>query len=124
LSRKNQAAIFYGMEALTVGGFWAEGRGGIIFHDDGKYIPLRPGMTVIFPVGTNRYSFVEVAPDETRYIFRQYCHAGVMRWVEKGGRLDSDFEKKASEEEKALWETKRGIRGQNAAKLYSKLKDI
>ncbi|KAJ7078531.1 hypothetical protein C8R43DRAFT_910356, partial [Mycena crocata] len=125
LSRKNFDAIFYGMEVFTVRGDSAwEKRGGIIMWDDGKYIPLRPGTTVIFPVGTKRFSFVPVAPHETRFIFRQYGHAGVMRWVEKGGRSDMQFNKKVSAEEKALWEAKHVIRGQSAAKLYSHLKDV
>ncbi|KAJ7105448.1 hypothetical protein C8R43DRAFT_906554 [Mycena crocata] len=125
LSRKNPEATFEGFEALTVTGEWDwVKRGGIIFWEDEKTIALRPGMTVLFPAGTKRYSFVPVAPHETRYIFRQYCHAGVMRWCQKGGRSDTEFDKKATVAEKAAWEAKRASCGKAAAKLYSKLGDI
>ncbi|KAJ7716562.1 hypothetical protein B0H16DRAFT_1741225 [Mycena metata] len=123
-SRKNWEATFYAFEAITSCGDydWKE-RGGIIFWDDDRIVPLRPGTTVVFPGGTKRYSFIPVAAHETRYIVRQYCHASALRFVEKG-RCDADFEADASEGEVEAWETKRARRGTAAARMYSKLKDL
>ncbi|KAJ7044908.1 hypothetical protein C8F04DRAFT_1250151 [Mycena alexandri] len=124
VSRKNWESTFYGFEAITsCGDYDWKQRGGLILWDDDRIIPLRPGATVIFPGGTKRYSFIPVAPHETRYIFRQYCHASALRFVEKG-RCDTDFEADASDSEVEAWETKRARRGTAAARMYSKLKDI
>lgn len=125
LSRKNWDATFYGFEAITVGGSYDwRVRGGIIFWDDDRVFPLRPGSTVLFPAGTKRFSFVPVAQHETWYTIRQFCHASALRWVEKGGRSDSIFDRKASLVEKEAWNAKREQRGKIAAKKYSKLRDI
>ncbi|KAJ7666202.1 hypothetical protein DFH06DRAFT_925247, partial [Mycena polygramma] len=81
LSRKNWESTFYGLEAITSCGTydWEERRG-IILWDDDRVIPMPPGTTVVFPAGAKQYSFVPVAPHESRYLFRQYCHAGALRW--------------------------------------------
>ncbi|KAJ7735171.1 hypothetical protein B0H16DRAFT_1731435 [Mycena metata] len=124
VSRKNWEATFYAFEAITSCGDydWKE-RGGIILWDDDHIIPLRPGTTIVFPGGTKRYSFIPVAAHETRYIFRQYCHASALRFVEKG-RCDADFDADASDGEVEAWETKRTRRGTTAARMYSKLRDL
>ncbi|KAJ7823662.1 hypothetical protein B0H13DRAFT_1654926 [Mycena leptocephala] len=124
-SRKNWDGAFYGLEAFTTCGAydWTE-RGGIVFWDDDRVIPLRPGTTVVFPAGTKRFSFVPVAPHEKQFIFRQYSNMGAFRWIEKGGRSDSEFEELASVEEEEAWIIKRERRGQTAARMYSKLDDI
>ncbi|KAJ7140434.1 hypothetical protein C8R46DRAFT_921364 [Mycena filopes] len=125
LSAKNWDASFYAWEAITsLGNYTSEERGGIILWEDGRVFPLTPGATFVFPSGTKRYSFVPVAPDETRVIFRQFCNAGALRWAEKGGRSDSEFDREASDDEKAAWEARRTARAETAAKLYSKLNDL
>ncbi|KAJ7895681.1 hypothetical protein B0H13DRAFT_1624307, partial [Mycena leptocephala] len=125
LSRKNWDATFYGLEAVTSFGHydWRK-RGGFVSWDDNRVIPLRPGATVIFPAGMKRFSFVPVAPNETRFLFRQYCHAGALRWVEKDGRSDAEFEAEASAAEAEAWDVKRAHRGKIAAQMYSKIGDI
>ncbi|KAJ7172871.1 hypothetical protein C8R43DRAFT_873922 [Mycena crocata] len=125
VSRKNLDAVFYGFEALTVFGEYDwEVRGHIIFWDDEGAIPLRPGSTVLFPAGTKRYSFLAVASNETRFVFRQFCHSGIIRWLERGCMSDLEFEENASVEEMAMWNAKRNARGRTSAKLYGKLKDV
>ncbi|KAJ7177590.1 hypothetical protein C8R46DRAFT_888291, partial [Mycena filopes] len=125
LSAKNWDANFYSFEAITsFGTYDSAERGGLILWEDGRVFPLKSGWTFVFPSGTKRYSFVPVAPNETRVLFRQFCNAGALRWAEKGGRSDSQFELKASNAEKAAWEAKRAIRGETAAKMYSKLGDL
>jgi hypothetical protein len=78
----------------------------------------------LFPAGTKRYSFVPVAPHETRFLFRQYCNAGVLRWLEKGGQTDSEFDLLASSEQTEAWEEKRKNRGKAALKKFSKYGDV
>ncbi|KAJ7080881.1 hypothetical protein C8R43DRAFT_909878, partial [Mycena crocata] len=122
MSRKNPDATLDGMEAMTFLGEFTDG--GIVFWEDDVTIPLRPGNTVIFPSGTKRFSFAALKPNETRYIFRQYCNAGAMRWLEKGNRSDTEFDASASVEEKEEWEAKRARRAVASSKLYTKINDI
>ncbi|KAJ7472810.1 hypothetical protein FB451DRAFT_1036210 [Mycena latifolia] len=125
LSRKSLEGTFYGFEVITTVGTYAwEERGGIIFWDDDALIPLRPGATVLFPAGTKCYSFVPVAPHESRFLFRQYCHRGALRWVKKGCCSDAEFNASATDDELAAWQAKSASRGKWVAKLFSKLKDV
>ncbi|KAJ6547926.1 hypothetical protein DFH09DRAFT_926679 [Mycena vulgaris] len=81
------------MEAITSIGNYDHTKGGhIIFWGPGGkgVVELAPGHTIIFPARTKRYSFVAVAPNETRFLFCQWCNAGVLRWIEKGGRSDTE----------------------------------
>jgi hypothetical protein len=57
-------------------------------------------------------------------VFRQYCHAGVLRWVEKGGRSDVQFEVKAKQAEVDAWNQFRTQRGRASAGMFSKIGDI
>jgi hypothetical protein len=79
---------------------------------------------VLFPAGTKHYSLAAVAPHETQYVFRQYCHAGVLRWVEKGGRSDVQFEVKAKRAEVEAWNEFCTKRGHASARMFSKIGDI
>ncbi|KAJ7907848.1 hypothetical protein B0H13DRAFT_1618069, partial [Mycena leptocephala] len=110
---------------LTVLGFWNHKEcGGIQFFGGEGVVELIPGATIAVPAGTMAYKLLPVAPHERRYIFRQYCHAGVFRWLEKGGRSDKDFDEYASEEEIAAWDERRANRGQSSLKMFSKLGDV
>jgi hypothetical protein len=122
LSRKNWDATFYGLEAVTSFGHydWRE-RGGFVSWDDNRVIPLRPGATVVFPAGTKKFSFLPVAPNETCFLFRQYCHAGALRWVGKDGRSDSEFEAEASAAEAEAWDIKRAAGGRPQHRCIAKL---
>ncbi|KAJ7493143.1 hypothetical protein B0H11DRAFT_1911570 [Mycena galericulata] len=110
LSRKNRDAQFDTMEAITVGGdyAWEQGRAMIIFWDDYVAIPLRPGTTVLYPTGTKR----------------QFCHAGVLRWIDKGFQSDEDFATALSEEGYIDFQTGRQRRGQTGIHKYTKINDI
>ncbi|KAJ7727501.1 hypothetical protein B0H14DRAFT_2284124, partial [Mycena olivaceomarginata] len=103
---------------ITVIGSWDPRKGGgIMFWDDDALIELIPGATVLFPAGTKHYSLVAVAPHETQYVFRQYCHAGVLRWVEKGGRSDVQFEVMAKRAEVEAWNEFRAKRGHASVRI-------
>jgi hypothetical protein len=122
---KNPDIAFDTMEAVTVFGSWDyKTGGGILLPEDEGMIQLKPGATILFPAGTKRFTFVAVAPHETRYFFRQYCHAGVLRWVEKGGRSDTEFEDVSSAEEIMAWNEHRAQRGRASIKMFSKLRDV
>jgi hypothetical protein len=110
---------------LTVLGFWNhKEHGGIQFFGGEGVVELIPGATIAVPAGTMPYTLLPVAPHERRYVFRQYCHASVFRWLEKGGRSDKDFDEYASEEEITAWEERRANRGQSSLKMFSKLEDV
>ncbi|KAJ7823464.1 hypothetical protein B0H13DRAFT_1659025 [Mycena leptocephala] len=122
---KNTEVAFDTFEAVTVVGAWDHERGGgILFPEDESVIQLKPGATVLFPAGTKRFTFVAIAPHEKRYFFRQFCHGGVLRWLEKGGRSDTEFEDLASAAEIASWNERRARRGEMSLKMFSKLGDI
>ncbi|KAJ7766364.1 hypothetical protein DFH07DRAFT_769906 [Mycena maculata] len=124
-SRPNRESKFDAMELLTIGGSydWKE-RGLLLFWDDHGTFPLRPSSTVAYPAGTKRFSFIPVAPHETFYVFRQYCHAGVMRWIEKDFRSDAQFEEEASDEELADMKEARESHGRNTIKNFTKIHDV
>ncbi|KAJ7468415.1 hypothetical protein B0H11DRAFT_2238881 [Mycena galericulata] len=126
LSRKNREAQFDTMEALTVGGTyaWEQGRAMIIFWDDYAAIPLRQGTTVVYPAGTKRFSFTGIAPHEKFYIFRQFCHAGVLRWIDKDFQSDDEFAASLSEEGYIDFQTARRRRGETSIDKYTKINDI
>ncbi|KAJ7079707.1 hypothetical protein B0H15DRAFT_787799, partial [Mycena belliarum] len=124
-SYKNYYGALDTMEVITSIGTYDYKKGGhIVFWDDKKIFELRSGGTVMFPAASKRYSFLPVAPNEKRFLFRQFCNGGALRWVEKGGRSDSDFEAVASEEELEAWAEKLAARGYASAKRFTKLEDI
>lgn len=123
-SRKNFDSVFFGMEAFTVCGSWDPSRGVCVFWEDEGIISLHHGTTVIFPAGTKRWSFGALKAHEHMYVFHQFFHAGVWRWLEKGGRSDAEFARDASNDELAAWNAKCAARGESTLKLYSKLRDI
>ncbi|KAJ7123798.1 hypothetical protein C8R43DRAFT_1135849 [Mycena crocata] len=124
LSQKTFDSNFLTMEAITSVGTYAKARGHIIFFDDEGTVEFPPGSTALFPAGTKRFSFAPVAAHETRYLFRQFCHASVLRWLEKDGQGDTEFEHWASADQISVWEAKRASRGLTAIKNFSKLNDI
>ncbi|KAJ7629777.1 hypothetical protein DFH06DRAFT_1005813 [Mycena polygramma] len=113
------------MEAVTVVGSWDHTKGGgILFDEDKGMVQLKPGATVLYPAGTKAVTFVAIAPHEKRYFFRQFVHAGVLRWVQKGGRSDTEFDNLASPTESAQWNALRNRRGRDSIKLFGKLGDV
>ncbi|KAJ7933049.1 hypothetical protein B0H13DRAFT_1592646 [Mycena leptocephala] len=124
-SQKNRDAAFDTMEVLTALGSYDHTKGGhVIFWDDGDIVEFPVGATLIYPAGTKRISFTAVGKGEHQHFFRQFCHAGVLRWVAKGGRSDDEFDRDASLEDIAAWDQMRRHRGQTSAKLFSKLRDL
>ncbi|KAJ7028876.1 hypothetical protein C8F04DRAFT_963409, partial [Mycena alexandri] len=122
---KNIQAAFDTMEAITVLGNWNHRTGGgVWFPQDKALVELVPGATVLIPAGTKPYSLVGVRPHEKQFVFRQFCNAGVLRWVKKGLRSDTEFEQGASPDELAAWEEYRVLRGRAALKKFSRLNEV
>ncbi|KAJ7205392.1 hypothetical protein C8J57DRAFT_1405486 [Mycena rebaudengoi] len=116
-------------EVITVlGRYDHKRRGHMILWDDDSIFPLVPGTTILIPTGTKRVSFLPVAGNEKQFLFRQYFHSSVLRWVEKGGYSDSSADREAATSEEAAaglaaWEAGRSWRAQTSQKLFSKLSD-
>ncbi|KAJ7673624.1 hypothetical protein B0H17DRAFT_911239, partial [Mycena rosella] len=77
---------------IVVGKYAHKERGQLILGQDKAMVEVPSGTTLIFPSGTKHFSFAAVAPHETRYLFRQYCDAVVIRWIQKGSLSDAEFE--------------------------------
>ncbi|KAJ7772557.1 hypothetical protein DFH07DRAFT_953023 [Mycena maculata] len=124
-ARKNCEAQYDTMEALTICGEynWWENRGRLIFWDDCRSILLKPGTTVLFPVGTKHFSFVGVEPGETICVFWQFCHASALRWLAKDCQSDTQFEAEVSDEELEAFKAERLAQPKASMRLYSKLDD-
>lgn len=118
------------VEAITVLGRYDDTRRGhLILWDDDNIFQMVPGTTVLIPSGTKRSTFLTVAGNEKQFLFRQYFHSSVLRWMEKGGYSDTAFEWEASESEEAAgrlvgWEARRLRRAQTSRKSFSKLEDV
>ncbi|KAK7040002.1 hypothetical protein R3P38DRAFT_2770127 [Favolaschia claudopus] len=124
LSYKNRRATFYFVEALTAVGKFNDLEGGqLVLPENDASLRFGPGFTAVL-AATTEYRLAAVAKDEERFLFRQFFCAGVLRWAEKGGRTDAEFDEKASEEEKQAWEDMRLARGYEAFNLFSELRDI
>jgi hypothetical protein len=124
-SQKNFNGGLDTMEVITSIGNYDHKQGGhVVLWDDNKIIELPSGASVMFVAGTKRYSFVPVGRNEERFLFRQFCNAGVLRWIEKGGYSDSEFDMVMSPEVIAAWEERRAGRGAASAKLFTRLNDI
>ncbi|KAJ7798999.1 hypothetical protein B0H13DRAFT_1673803 [Mycena leptocephala] len=122
---KNLDTVFDTFELLTVLGFWNhKAGGGIQFMDGDGVMELIPGATVAIPTGTKGYRLLPIASHEKRYVFRQYCHASVLRWMTKGGRSDREFDRDASDEDSLAWDEMRTNHGHASIKMFSKLRDI
>ncbi|KAJ7652312.1 hypothetical protein B0H17DRAFT_1214977 [Mycena rosella] len=109
LSQKNYNGAIDTMEVVTLIGFHPHQKSGyIVFWEDDKVLEIPWGGSVI----------------GQRFLFRQFCHASVLRWVDKGGRSNTEFETFASPEELAAWEDSRARRGQAGLKMFSKVNEL
>ncbi|KAK7043452.1 hypothetical protein R3P38DRAFT_3347620 [Favolaschia claudopus] len=118
----NRDAALGSMEAITFLGKYTGGR--VKLNEDGTEFEAPPGTTIVFLSRTQSFTLSPLAKNERRYLFRQFCSAGVHRWVEKGGHTDAEFTTVASLEEHAQWLKKTLDRGTDTLKLISKLDDL
>ncbi|KAJ6513591.1 hypothetical protein C8R47DRAFT_1206908 [Mycena vitilis] len=122
---KNTNVAFNTWELLTFIGSWdSKTGGGIHFSDQEGLVEVVPGATIAFLSGAKSYTLMPIAAHETRYIVRQYVHASVLRWVQKGGRSDVEFACVASDKEVEAWDMLRVNRGRTSLRLFSKLDEL
>ncbi|KAJ7088010.1 hypothetical protein B0H15DRAFT_801071 [Mycena belliarum] len=125
ITRRNEDAAYDTMELISVfGDYDHTKRGQLIFWDEGCMLEVVPGATIAIAGGSLRYSFVDVALHETRMIFRQFCDARVLRWVEKDGRSDAEWEDFLGPKKLGEWQENRDASGAAGLKSFSKLRDI
>ncbi|KAJ7807494.1 hypothetical protein B0H14DRAFT_2525689 [Mycena olivaceomarginata] len=128
--RKCWDVRFDTIEVLTVlGRYNDKRRGHLISWDDGSIYDLPPGTTVLIPSGAKSRSFVPVTANEKQFIFRQYFHSSILRWIEKGGYSDSSCEREATESDDAAvrladWEARRGRRMLNTRKTFRRIVEV
>ncbi|KAJ7149524.1 hypothetical protein C8R43DRAFT_1128519 [Mycena crocata] len=100
--------IATGWAALTALGTYDWRRGGhIILWDLNIVVPFPPGCTILIPRAAVRYSFVKIAPGETRYCLIQHTPAAVFNFASNDGRSNLDFAMHATEEEHMRREQRR-----------------
>ncbi|KAJ7240102.1 hypothetical protein C8J57DRAFT_1086059, partial [Mycena rebaudengoi] len=116
--------LFYTWCAITAIGDYPVPRGNVIFWKDENALPFIPGTTVVFPAGCQSHSFAAVEHHESRFYFKQYFNAALGRWVDKGLKSDTQFEKEASPGEIVDMLTHREDRAERATYLYSKVDDL
>ncbi|KAJ7061572.1 hypothetical protein C8F01DRAFT_1286320 [Mycena amicta] len=94
--QKRWEVRFHHIMAVTVLGIWDSEQGGhIMMHHEGRMVQLKNGDTLILPAGAQAYSFVPVGEAEDQFLFCQFFHSSVARWLEKGGMGDTELERKA-----------------------------
>ncbi|KAK6969168.1 hypothetical protein R3P38DRAFT_2814909 [Favolaschia claudopus] len=114
-----------GIEAITIFGSFDDLKGGHISFDKHKSVIQTPsGTTYLVPSASKSSRYAAIAKGEHRYQFRQFISAGVMRWVEKGGRTDRQFDESSSAAQREAWRESRLARGSTAMKFFSHIDDI
>ncbi|KAF7294626.1 hypothetical protein MIND_00999200 [Mycena indigotica] len=132
--QKQWQVRFCDIQALTVLGHWNGEMGGhLILHGEGRIVKVKPGDTFLLPAGAQAYTFVPVRAQvgERQYVFSQFFHASVARWVEKGGKTDKELEVKARHlrDKAALsrlhqWSRARESRADRTKKQFLKMDDV
>ncbi|KAJ7161446.1 hypothetical protein C8R43DRAFT_865398, partial [Mycena crocata] len=73
--------VAWGWSAFTaLGSFNSKEGGHLILWDFNIVVPFPPGSTILFPRALVRYSFVKIAPTETRYCIVQFTPAPVFHF--------------------------------------------
>ncbi|KAJ7062445.1 hypothetical protein B0H15DRAFT_794783, partial [Mycena belliarum] len=119
--------LAWGWSAITaLGDFNASNGGHIILWDLNLVVRLPAGSTILIPRALIRYSFVRIAPGESRYSLVQFTPAPIFRFAANGGRSDLDFARDASEKEHLDREARREAAqdGHIAQEMYSDLSEL
>ena len=98
--------------------YWREEQG------DRVALHCPAGTTLLIPTSVVRWAFTAVQKGETRYFFQQSFNAAIGRWADHGGLSDNDFKEKASEEERAAYESWRLGRVESVMSTFVRLEDV
>ncbi|KAJ7814402.1 hypothetical protein B0H14DRAFT_3477071 [Mycena olivaceomarginata] len=102
----------------------AWGWGHLILWDLQMVIRFPPSSTILIPSALIRHSNVPIQAHEYRGSFVQYTAGGLFRWVCNGFRIDENWGKSASAEEKAARQAEDGWRWEEGLKMYSCIDDL
>ncbi|KAK7030001.1 hypothetical protein R3P38DRAFT_3188937 [Favolaschia claudopus] len=116
----NDDTAFDTMDATSVLGLVG---GHVTFQEDQIIQQLRVGHTVLAASGSKRINFPTVKKLGRRFLFRQYVDAGVLRWIEKGGRTDKEFEA-LPEADRAAWVAGRRERAETGLRMFGNIADV
>ncbi|KAJ7429659.1 hypothetical protein B0H11DRAFT_1766828 [Mycena galericulata] len=123
-TRKHANDVFHGFRAITVLGVYNPDHSNLlIVPGDDAAIRCPPGATVLIPC-TKDYFFTKVGRGEKRYLFQQYFHSGVQRWLDRGFRSDMEYDLDATPQEKLAVEAHLANRVAFAAKLFNQLHEM
>ncbi|KAJ6459359.1 hypothetical protein C8R47DRAFT_994720 [Mycena vitilis] len=114
--------VIHGLRAITVLGTSTTCI--CVVPSDNLAIRCPPGTTILIAGCVKGYYFSTVGEGEKRYLFQQFFHAGVQRWIDRGFRSDADFDQKATAEESESVEAKLAKRVPFTMKLLSRLHEI
>ncbi|KAJ6447706.1 hypothetical protein C8R45DRAFT_1115758 [Mycena sanguinolenta] len=117
--------LAWGWCAITaLGSFDADRGGHLILWDLKMVIRFPAGATILIPSAIIRHSNVSVQPHESRSSFVQYTAGGLYRWIRNGFRTDEDFDRSASNEEKAVKEQEAKRRWEEGVAMFSTVEDL
>lgn len=119
------ANLCFGWCAITALGYFNPDIGGhLVLWDLGLFIRFPPGATILIPSALLVHSNVSIQPNEEHFSFVQYSSAGLFRWVENGFMSDTDFDEKATPEQRRKRSDERKRRWQSGLKMFSRWADI
>ncbi|KAJ7436459.1 hypothetical protein B0H11DRAFT_1745321, partial [Mycena galericulata] len=124
-TRKDIRDVFYGFRAITIlGTFDADQSSVLVIPKRDLAIRCPPGTTVLIASSVDDYFFTKLATGEKRYLFQQFFHAGLQRWIDRGYRSDATYDAEATPEEKEVVEEKLAGRVSFAMKLLGRLHEV
>jgi hypothetical protein len=95
-----------------------------VIPEDNLVIDCPPGSTILIAGSVKEYFFSPLHKHEKMYLFQQYFHASIQRWIDRGFRSDADFDADATPEEADAVSAKLAQRVPFTMKLFSRLHEI
>ncbi|KAJ7178677.1 hypothetical protein C8R43DRAFT_871348, partial [Mycena crocata] len=124
-SGKSFFDAIHSFRAITVLGVFDPNHSSIcVLPADNIAFRCPPGTTFLLPGSVTEYFFSNVRKGEKRYLFQQFFHAGVQRYMDRGFRSDVKYDMKATAEEKAEVEKRLGARVPFTVKLLSRENEL
>jgi len=125
LPHRDWANLSWGWCSISsLGDFDPEKGGHLVLWDLRLVVQFPPGSSITIPSAMVRHSNVPISSGETRYSIAQYSASGLFRWVDNGFMKDSDWLKKASEEDVERRENARSTRWKDGLKMLSHLSEL
>lgn len=88
------ANLPYGWCAICALGDYDPTQGGhLVLWELKVVIEFPPGSVILIPSASITHSNTPIPDGQSRLSFTMYCSGSLFRWVDNGGRTDTDFEK-------------------------------